>query len=125
MGFRLEWNADEAREKLCSISVKNTDLKNSCPEVITCPDSSQLKYAPVDGSCHNLRNPDWGKSKGIWEARKASDGSNLQSPRRISRQFIQVDGPDDIDYTLMLMTWGQFITHDLTQASSYTTGTNF
>ena len=67
MGFRLEWNADEAREKLCSISVKNTDLKNSCPEVITCPDSSQLKYAPVDGSCHNLRNPDWGKSNTPFE----------------------------------------------------------
>ena len=67
MGFRLEWNADEAREKLCSISIKNTDLKNSCPEVITCPDSSQLKYAPVDGSCHNLRNPDWGYSNTPFE----------------------------------------------------------
>jgi len=35
---------------------------DSCPEAITCPDSSQLKYASIDGSCHNLRNPDWGKS---------------------------------------------------------------
>ncbi len=59
---------------------------------------------------------------GIWEARKASDGSNLQSPRRISRQFIQEGGPDEVKYTLMLTTWGQFITHDLTQASKYTTG---
>ena len=43
------------------------ELKNSCPEAITCPDSSQLKYAPIDGSCHNLRNPDWGKSNTPFE----------------------------------------------------------
>lgn len=59
---RLNWSADEARSVLPLLSLKNTELKNSCPESITCPSASSIKYRPIDGSCHNLAHPDWGKA---------------------------------------------------------------
>ena len=57
--IRYNWSADEAREKLATISLADTELRNLCPEAIVCP--QDLKYAPIDGSCHNVRNPSWGK----------------------------------------------------------------
>lgn len=58
--------------------------------------------------------------KGVWAPRSSSNGSALASPRQVSTTFIKFGGPDETSSTLMLMTWGQFITHDLTKASSYT-----
>lgn len=60
--YRLNWSADEARRSLPLLSLDNTALKNSCPESITCPSAATLKYRPIDGSCHNLVRPDWGKA---------------------------------------------------------------
>lgn len=56
----MNWSAAEARLALPLLSLTNTELKNSCPESITCPES--IKYRPIDGSCHNRARPDWGKA---------------------------------------------------------------
>lgn len=56
----MEWSADEARRSLPLLSLDKTELKNSCPISITCPES--IKYRPIDGSCHNRVRPDWGKA---------------------------------------------------------------
>lgn len=61
--YRLNWSADQARRSLPQLSLDKTALKNSCPESITCPSSNvTIKYRPIDGSCHNLFRPDWGKA---------------------------------------------------------------
>ncbi|XP_046451982.1 peroxidase-like [Daphnia pulex] len=128
---KLNWSADEARRSLPLLSLDNTALKNSCPESITCPSAATLKYRPIDGSCHNLARPDWGKANtpfqralpnayadGVFEPRNSS--TELKSPRAVSTTFIKPGLTTAADFTLMLMTWGQFITHDLTKASSFT-----
>ncbi|XP_046639032.1 peroxidase-like [Daphnia pulicaria] len=128
---KLNWSADEARRSLPLLSLDNTALKNSCPESITCPSAATLKYRPIDGSCHNLVRPDWGKANtpfqralpnayadGVFEPRNSS--TELKSPRAVSTTFIKPGLTTAADFTLMLMTWGQFITHDLTKASSFT-----
>ncbi len=62
------------------------------------------------------------KFKGVYEPRKAVDGTELISPRVISTTVIQRPTRTSDDYTLVLMTWGQFITHDMTKSSSFTSG---
>ncbi len=49
---------EESAESILSFAA-DTELRNLCPEAIVCP--QDLKYAPIDGSCHNVRNPSWGK----------------------------------------------------------------
>ena len=132
----MHWNADEARKNLPLFSLKRTALKNSCPELVTCPPEELIKYRPIDGSCNNLNQPDWGKSNtpfqrilsnayadGIFEPRAASGGGQLPSPRSVSNTFIQMP-PQTVsaNFTLALMSWGQFVTHDLTLSATFTTG---
>lgn len=59
---------------------------------------------------------------GIFQPRKAADGAELKSPRVVSTRFVKVPATQATDFTLSLMTWGQFITHDVTKASSFTSG---
>ncbi len=59
---------------------------------------------------------------GIFQPRKAADGTELKSPRVVSTRFVKVPATQATDFTLSLMTWGQFITHDVTKASSFTSG---
>ena len=61
---------------------------------------------------------------GIFQPRVAVNGSQLTSPRLVSSTFIVV--PPSVtaaNFTLALMSWGQFITHDLTLAAAFTSGT--
>ncbi|KAI9554530.1 hypothetical protein GHT06_019803 [Daphnia sinensis] len=130
---KLNWSADEARRALPLLSLDNTLLKNSCPESITCPPADSIKYRTIDGSCNNQARPDWGKANtpfqralpdayadGVFEPRNSSGPAPLKSPRVISTTFIKPGVTTANDFTLMLMTWGQFITHDITKASSFT-----
>ncbi|XP_057375843.1 peroxidase-like [Daphnia carinata] len=129
---KMNWSADEARRALPLLSLDNTLLKNSCPESITCPPADSIKYRTIDGSCNNQARPDWGKANtpfqralpdayadGVFEPRVSSGATPLKSPRLISTSFIKPAATTANDFTLMLMTWGQFITHDITKASSF------
>lgn len=60
---------------------------------------------------------------GIWAARQhAVDNSLLKSARTISRTvFPDVNRPHPL-YNLMVMQFGQFLSHDFTQSSSITLG---
>ena len=114
----------------------------------SCTDPSNMKcnpnelYRSADGSCNNLVHPDWGKSftpyirilppeygtrvtaTGIplyddFPPRtKSVTGKDLPSSRRVS---FTVD-PDikvlEPHVTTMLMSWGQFIDHDITGAAT-------
>jgi len=55
---------------------------------------------------------------GVWTPRNGT--GTLNSPRQVSNDFITPLGNNEETSTLMLMTWGQFITHDLTRATPYT-----
>ena len=63
------------------------------------------------------------KNKGIDSSRPASDGGELLNPRNISLGIIGDDGPETTDVTLIVMSFGQFITHDITFSEDFTFGT--
>ncbi|EFX83748.1 hypothetical protein DAPPUDRAFT_47883, partial [Daphnia pulex] len=91
------------------------------------------KYRSFDGSCNNFGNPTWGQQNtifkrllpahygnGIDSNRMARDGGELLNPRSISLEIIGDDGPNSTDVTLLVMSFGQFVTHDITMSQDFT-----
>jgi peroxidase len=105
----------------------------SAPDcIINPPCHYRGKYRKEDGTCNNELKSLWGSAgfpmeklvtpayeDGIWAPRlKGKDGSLLASPRAISQTlFSDVDRPHP-KYNLLLMQFGQWIAHDVTQSSS-------
>ncbi|XP_046564376.1 peroxidasin homolog [Haliotis rubra] len=114
------------------ISTKPEAIKlgqaNNCPISITCNITD--KFRSADGSCNNIQHPDWGQSfipmrrflppqygDGISSPRTTgSDGSPLVSARLVSTTLHtpDVDASSQSDVTHMVMQWGQFLDHDIT-----------
>lgn len=51
---------------------------------------------------------------GVWKPRKATDGSELPSAKRVSEDVHRPSYKEDHDFTVMLAVWGQFMDHDIT-----------
>lgn len=115
---------------------QGTSLGQSCDQIASC--HHHQKYRTDDGSCNNPHPSKsfWGAADypmqkllppayedGIWSPRRLSlDGSNLASPREISRiLFDDIDRPDP-RMNCLVMQFGQFVAHDLTQSASMTLG---
>jgi len=87
------------------------------------------RYRTADGTCNNLREPAWGKSKtalnrlllpeyadGVQSPRVGVSGRDLPSARLVSTRLARdLDNPDST-YTVMVMPFGQFVDHDLDHA---------
>ncbi|KAI9553142.1 hypothetical protein GHT06_021035 [Daphnia sinensis] len=129
---RLNLNVTEARQILTQVSLKNTSLESACLEPIACP-APPSKYRPFDGSCNNLVHVNWGRrntvyrrllpaqyGNGIDSPRLATDGGELLNPRNVSLAIIGDDGPNSTDITLLITSFGQFITHDITNSEDFT-----
>lgn len=52
----------------------------------------------------------------------AKDGGELLNPRSISLEIIGDDGPNSLGVTLLVMSFGQFVTHDITMSQDFTFG---
>lgn len=102
----------------------NTVLENACEPQPTCNPNS--KYRTIDGSCNNLREPNYGKSftplqrilgnayaDGLTLPRVNSRGQRLPSTRLVSTtaRFNTVN--EDPNFTALLVAFGQFLDHDL------------
>lgn len=112
----------------------DSPMEKTCLKVPNCP-TEQSRYRTFDGSCnHGIGRQTWGAAMtpmerllppayedGIWSPRLHSvDGSKLQSARRISQTlYPDVDRPHPF-LNLMVMQFGQFLSHDITQSSSIT-----
>nr|CAH0100262.1 unnamed protein product [Daphnia galeata] len=128
---RINLSGKEASKVLPKLSLRNTVLENTCPESINC---AMSKYRSFDGSCNNLANPSWGQhntifqrllpahyANGIDSPRPASDGGELLNAREISNGIIRIYGLDETtNVTLAVMSFGQFITHDITLSEDFT-----
>lgn len=87
------------------------------------------KYQTIDGSCNNLINPNLGRrfstykryllaeySDGTAAARTNSvNGGALPNPRLISRTLMNDNSRFESDYSHLLVFFGQFLAHDLTE----------
>ncbi|KAK4027471.1 hypothetical protein OUZ56_016518 [Daphnia magna] len=56
---------------------------------------------------------------GIDSPRPATDGGELLNPRNISLSIVGDDGPNSTDITLLVMSFGQFVTHDITYSEDF------
>ncbi|KAF5295133.1 hypothetical protein FQA39_LY13284 [Lamprigera yunnana] len=109
--------------------LKATPLGSACPIPPTCS-AVFPHYRSVDGSCNNVNSPALGMAltpysrllppvyhDGIWTPRISEDqGQPLYSPRLISSILFVENDVANYDYTLMLMQFGQFLSHDITQS---------
>ncbi|XP_047356143.1 uncharacterized protein LOC124951581 isoform X4 [Vespa velutina] len=122
---------DMSREFPLSRNGPTTRLQRQCPRRGTprCPPAS-LRYRTSDGSCNNLKNPWWGSAMstmqrflppnyddGIQTIRRSKNGNPLPSPRVISDVLHEDRDIQLASITHMLMQWGQFVDHDLTDVS--------
>ncbi|KAB0802059.1 hypothetical protein PPYR_04245 [Photinus pyralis] len=109
--------------------LSQTPLGAACVPPPVCPPVPP-RFRKIDGSCNNINNPSWGMPltpysrllppvyhDGIWTPRVSEDqGQPLTSPRLISTTLFSDEDIPNPDYTLMLMQFGQFISHDITQS---------
>ncbi|KAF2881077.1 hypothetical protein ILUMI_25098 [Ignelater luminosus] len=109
--------------------LRPTPLGAACPTPPVCPPVSP-RHQRIDGSCNNFHNPAWGTAlspysrllppsyhDGIWVPRVSEDnGQPLNSPRLISTTLFSDNDLPNHEFTLMLMQYGQFLSHDITQS---------
>ena len=106
----------------------NDETEESCDEL-----KHDKEFRSFDGECNNLDHPDWGRANamfirlkdpdyanGVSEPRVKCNGSDLPNPRLVS---LHVHGsnenrtnPESATNSLITMTIGQFLDHDLTLA---------
>ncbi|XP_073819584.1 chorion peroxidase [Musca autumnalis] len=115
------------------LEFKETPLEHHCHPPQPCL-NSRSKYRSFDGSCNNIlpHRSHWGAAgqpmerllppayeDGIWTPRiHAKDGFLLMGAREISRILLGDSDRPHPKYNLLLMQFGQFIAHDVTQSSS-------
>ncbi|KAK7084497.1 hypothetical protein SK128_008778 [Halocaridina rubra] len=93
------------------------------------PDPCQTndRYRRLDGTCNNIQNPLWGASfipfrrailpeygDGISSLRRAANGRPLPSGRQVSTSINMKSNKESSSLTILHMTFGQFIDHDIT-----------
>jgi hypothetical protein len=130
---KQQLTVDESQLNHFGVNLSGSKLEKTCPARPTC--SKPSRYRTFDGTCnHGSGKETWGAAKtpmerllppayedGIWSPRvTANDGSKLTSARTISRSlFPDLDRPHPF-LNLMVMQFGQFLSHDFTQSSSIT-----
>jgi hypothetical protein len=90
------------------------------------------RYSSIDGSCNNLQSPWLGKSQTPYKRymqpsyddkintprTKSVDGSELPSPRVVSRALSDDNQLIDDQFTHVTAIFGQFLAHDVTAAAA-------
>uniref|UniRef100_A0A2H8TZW2 Peroxidase n=1 Tax=Melanaphis sacchari TaxID=742174 RepID=A0A2H8TZW2_9HEMI len=107
------------------LAIKNREYFDQCAPIFSCDYSD--KYRTSNGTCNNPNNPIWGSSNtpfirlvdahysdGISKLRISFDGKSLPSAREIQVKLFlnkQIRIPDINNQ--LLMQWGQFVAHDV------------
>lgn len=115
----------------------STPLGNHCRPPPLCA-KSNAKYRTFDGTCNNPlpHRSMWGAAgqpmerllppvyeDGVWLPRAHGvDGSPLTGAREISRTLLIDTNRPHPKYNLLVMQFGQFIAHDVTQSASIRLG---
>ncbi|KAL1490768.1 hypothetical protein ABEB36_013412 [Hypothenemus hampei] len=126
---RQGFSTEDLELGFISQDLRPTPLGHTCVPLPFCPLIPD-KYRRIDGACNNGLHPAWGAPftpysrllpasyhDGIWAPRVSSvSGEPLPSPRQISVNIFQDNDRPNLEYTLALMQFGQFISHDFTQS---------
>ena len=128
---RFKLSPDEILNGLPMIDMSRTRMWNECPDHVKPVPCTMERYRTYTGHCNNMKHPNWGAAytpfvrylppvyaNGM-DAPRVSvvDGSPLPTPRLItSRVHAEQDQPQGV-LSILIMSWGQFIDHDLTLAA--------
>ena len=111
----------------CSLKLSNQNNNTHC--------KTSLKFRTLDGSCNNVLHPQRGSSlqpfrrilppvydDGFSSPRTKSviQQVSLPAAREVSRRFTDSAAPIKIEHKLsmLFLTWGQFLDHDMTNTGS-------
>ncbi|XP_013400047.1 peroxidase isoform X2 [Lingula anatina] len=107
-----------------SVGLGRSQVTQSCSSNKTCDANS--KYRTITGECNNLQHPTWGESftpllrlisadygDGVGTLRRAKSGADLPNTRTVSHVLHKPVSDADEFATLAVMTFGQFLDHDL------------
>jgi len=123
IGLRNNFNSDTSEA-----------IKERCPwePAPTC--NPNLKFRSFDGSCNNLKNPNFGRTgtpyqrillpeyaPGSLDLPRKSTVRNIELPsaRDVSNALSVGDNKADTDNTILVMQMGQFIDHDITHTPNH------
>ncbi|KAK3911279.1 Peroxidase [Frankliniella fusca] len=118
---------------LGAVDTRWTDLARFCPAALASRRPCQeTRFRRHDGACNNLANPTWGAAgtafrrllppdyaDGVGAPRVALSGRPLPNPRLVSAHVHGEvsrgeDGGQHPRVTVLFVTWGQLLDHDLT-----------
>ncbi|CAG2117962.1 unnamed protein product, partial [Medioppia subpectinata] len=129
--YQFELSHDEILNGLPLIDMSRTVYWDHCPMHVKPIPCSVDRYRTYTAHCNNLKNPSWGASHtpfvrylppvysdGIQGERvSVVKGAKLPNPRLVTsivhRDF---DHPSN-ELTILIMSWGQFIDHDVALAA--------
>ena len=125
--LRYGLSTDEIEHGLPLIDTSKTLVREICPAFLSNVHCQPGKYRRYDGLCNNLNHPSWGSvqttfarllkpvyADSISDPRIGHHGSTLPPPRIVSRTIHPDEGYHDHAATILLISWGQFMDHDLT-----------
>ncbi|XP_022244606.1 chorion peroxidase-like [Limulus polyphemus] len=128
---QFQLSSDEIAHGLPMIDTSRTDIWEICPAHMKPVPCTMERYRTYTGVCNNMQHTSWGSthtpfvrqlppvySDGISAPRvSVVDGSPLPLPRIVSAYVHpDFDHPSG-DLTILIMSWGQFIDHDMTLAA--------
>jgi len=109
-------------------------IKERCPWVPAPTCNPNLQFRTFDGSCNNLKNPNFGRTgtpyqrillpeyaPGTLDLPRKSTVRNIELPsaRKVSNALSVGDNAEDSDNTILVMQMGQFIDHDITHTPNH------
>ncbi|XP_025832243.1 chorion peroxidase isoform X2 [Agrilus planipennis] len=121
------FSQEEIEWGISSENLKTTTLERLCPVPPKCPPNAPI-YRHIDGSCNNKHRPDAGMplttytrllpasyGDGVYTPRVSKhEGKPLPSARAVSSSIFEDHDNPNYNFTMMVMQFGQFLTHDIT-----------
>lgn len=132
LATKFDLSYDEIQRGLPMIDMSRTNFWPHCPLMVRPVECDPLgRFRSFTGHCNNLKNPTWGAAQtpfvrfldpqhpdGIQaERRSVLDDSPLPSPRLVTSIIHQDSDQPSGQLSLLLMSWGQIIDHDLALAA--------
>ncbi|XP_076371105.1 peroxidase-like [Tachypleus tridentatus] len=128
---QFQLSPDEIVNGLPMIDTSRTDIWEVCPAHMKPIPCTVERYRTYTGVCNNMHHTSWGSTHspfvrqlppvykdGISEPRVSVVDGSLLPPARMVSAYIHrdFDYPSS-DLSVLLMSWGQFIDHDMTLAA--------
>jgi len=130
LGEKYKLDKYAVQQILPQINTMKTKINKFCPQFLkyqSCYSVANSRYSQLDGSCNNLRNPNYGEtytpfkrfllpdySDNVSEVKAPKSGNPLDfaNSRKICTEVHQDQRKDDYKVTSFFVAFGQIVIHD-------------